>query len=659
VLGHPLAYIATIAILLALFGWTFIEHPERTAPTRDPAFYTWRTEAFISEEPEVLVQETGPLGLFSGGYRVSAPVISSFITRLGDTGPASAIALIMVGLPVAASALLGGLAFRYRRDPLLWHVVTIASAGLMLSRPFLGYLDNVLCVFFLTASLWFYEPARTSMRARMGFGLFLVLAGLTHPTTLSIFGLTLGAMTAAYFLFMRGSLKEKLRAALNRDLPGLVTALIAAVVVYAIWTIGIWGESVSLSESALLFPYSKDFFLGRLDQWVTEIRPVLNGPLLVIGAVGLLAAGRRWVEDDLARSSIVWTAPLVGTFGFLFGLTYPYYRFFNTTFAWVMLIGLGAYFVIRFFIARSATGGINRLALIGVAAIAFILVTNLYNGFHVTKWNVPSKGWLPPQVRTDLDALRRAMEENVDPSRPVVFVMDEETTPTLAQIWGKTQLYGNTSRYGVPRGHLDRVFIYQGSLQNFLDGRPTITGDSGYDRLARASSEDTQQGTQETGEQPVVVVAQIFNLSRSNAEIATGDEPVPTTGTEVWVLNEGRITRWENGASTELQVPSPPETDEGGLLHVLRVIGAIAIMLLPGFLALRWFLPDADYAASAGIAVAMSLGAVVLLGTVGIAVTRSAFSEGLAWVVVAVAVIAALGLMMRPARGRPAEMPAS
>ena len=49
------------------------------------------------------------------------------------------------------------------------------------------------------------------------------------------------------------------------------------------------------------------------------------------------------MDDELARVSIVWLAPLVGLFGFVGGLTYPYYRFFNTTLAWVLLVGVGMF----------------------------------------------------------------------------------------------------------------------------------------------------------------------------------------------------------------------------------------------------------------------------------------------------------------------------
>jgi hypothetical protein len=659
-LGHPLAYLLTIAILLLAFGWTFVDNPERGAPTRDPAFYTWRTAALLSEDPETLLEVTGPLGLFSGGYRVSPPIIGGFLSSVAGMAPRSAVALIMVGLPALTAALLAGLAFRYRRDPLLWHAVAYGSAGMLLTPPFVGYLDNVLCLFFLGAALWFLEPARTSLAGRVGLGFFLLLAGLTHPTTLSIFGLTLAAMTAVYFLFVTGGVRERLRAALRRDAPILGVALVAAAVVYAVWKVGIWGEPVSLSESALLFPYDRDFFMDRMGEWVSAMRPALNGPLFVIGLVALVAAGRRWVQDDLARVSVMWLAPLVGSFGFLLGLTYPYYRFFNTTLAWVLLVGLGAYVAMRFFIERSRAGGVYRLSLLGVAAVIFILATNFTTGFDLSGWNDPARGWLPADRRENLDRLRGAIGENVDPERPVVFVIDDRPPTSLAQIWGLTQVYGNTSRYALPRGGIDLGFVYQGSLERFLDDKPTLTENSAYNRMARASLADAREGIVRAGAEPLVVVAEIFNPAGANAAIAANDEPVPPSATEVWVLgDEGGITRWVDGEPAALDVPPPPEGEEGGFLHVLRVLAGVAALLIPGFLALRWFLPDAGLAESAGLGAALSLGAAVLLGTVALGLLREPLSEALAWACLAAAVAMGAVLLMREVfRGR-ARVPAS
>ncbi|MDQ4126014.1 MAG: hypothetical protein M3134_10525, partial [Actinomycetota bacterium] len=246
-LGHPAAFLATAAVLLAIFGWTFLENPGRPAPADDPAYYTWRTEALIDNDPVTLLEATGPLDMYSGGYRVTTPVIASYFRELGGAALLTPTVLLAVGLRVVIPLLLAGFAYRQRRDPLIFHSVAFGSASLLLTPPFGGYLDNVLTLFFLGASLFFIEPSRRSWPARLVFGGLLVLSGLTHPTTLVIFCVVLGVMAGARWLFRRFDLKSVIR----DDGPMLVSAFAACVVTYLIWKVGIWGKSAPLSDAAL------------------------------------------------------------------------------------------------------------------------------------------------------------------------------------------------------------------------------------------------------------------------------------------------------------------------------------------------------------------------------------------------------------------------
>ena len=263
-LGHPVAFVATAAILLAIFGWTFWTNSGRVAPTKDPAYYTWRTEALISEDPTTLLDIEGPNGIFSAGYRVAAPVMGGILRHIVDVSSLSVTVFLMVGTPVLTALLLAGFAYRRRRDPVLFHAVAFASAGLFLTPPFVGYLDNVLCLMFIAAALYFIDPARYSWPARLGLGAFLVLAGLTHPTTLVIFCGVLGIMAAARLVVRSFDLRYVLRA----DGPMLLTAFAACLVTLGIWTIGAWGRSASLAESALPPPYGSDFFVDRMILWI-------------------------------------------------------------------------------------------------------------------------------------------------------------------------------------------------------------------------------------------------------------------------------------------------------------------------------------------------------------------------------------------------------
>ena len=657
-LAHPAVFALTAAILLSAFGWSFVANPERVAPTKDPAYYTWHTETLMSEAPGRLLEVKGAFDMFSGGYRVAAPVIGGFLRHVAGVHTLKTTVLLMVALPVLVALLLGAFAYRQRRDPIMFHSVALVTGSLLLTPPFVGYLDNMLCLFFLAAALSLLPETRALWPARLGFALLLLLAGFTHPTTLVIFCATLGLMAGWRLVWSRFDLRNTIRS----DAPMLAAAAAAVVATYALWKVGIWGEPASLTEAALPPPYGSDFFVDRLVLWVKAFRPALNGPLFIIGVVGLLAGvmRRRTVGDvvdpdtaeydksrspdvsgdDLVRVSVLWLAPLAGVFGFVAGLTYPYYRFFNTTLAWVLLAGIGAYFVAAFFVSQAASGR-KLVAVAGFAALGILVGTNFTSGYRISGWNNPSGGWLSAQTRADLDALRAALESE-DGDRSVVFVIDQDDRDF--QIWGFTKLSGNTSRYGMPPGRVDDAYLYLGSLENYLSHEPTLVGDETYDKLSPALLEDIDDNA---GEDPLVVVARAFNETGFNAEALFGEGPVRGEVGDVWVVQDASVVATATGDA----VPAAGVEDESpGPAHLLLVLAGLLALMIPGVLALHFFLPDARFAEALGLVPAISLTLVTIAAVAVLAVARSPFSPALAWASLGLAVVA--GGAMRAAAGR-------
>jgi hypothetical protein len=635
-LGSRWAYCATAAILLLVFGWTFFTNPTRPAAADDPAYYTWRTEMLLVSEPETLLEADGPLDMYSGGYRVTTPVVDGLLRRIADVGILTPTIVLAVGLRVLIPMLLAGFAFRHRRDPLIWHAVAFGSASLLVTPPFAGYLDNVMTLLFLTAALYFIEPARTQWRARVAMFGLLILGGMTHPTTLAIFCVVLGAMAFVRFLF-RGF---KLGSVLRDDGPMLATAFAAAVATYAIWKVGIWGESASLSEAALPPPAGADFFKTRLNDWVGAMRPLLNGPLFVVGLVGLLAAGfKAAAEDELTRVGIVWLAPLAGVLGVFAGLTYPYYRFFNTTLAWVLLVGLGAYFLSRFFVDVARGGGIAMVALIGVVAVGFVLAGNFKAGLDKTHWNDPSDAWVKPDQQRDLEALRAQLPEG----RPVVFIADDEAEEPV-RIYGFTKLVGNVGRFGVPAESLHTTAVYLGSLENYLDGVPT-EGSDYYSDLSRATLDDAEEVV--GSDEPVIVVAEVFNASGANASWFEG--PIRGSSPDVLFVADGRV----EGATTG-SVSAASDVAVEGITGILRTLVGALLLLLPGWLVVRFLLPEEGPAGALALGVTLGVGLLALVTVALLAITGSALTSTMAWTAFAVGtgIAGILAFMPRdPARG--------
>lgn len=643
-LDRPIAFVITTLILVAIFSSTFITNTERVAPGDDPAFYTWRTEALISEDPSLLLEATGPRDVLAGGYRVSTPIIGGILRGTTGIDPLTTTMVLTVLIRVLIALLLAGFAYRHsatagfyqrypgpaepgkQRDPLVFHGVAFAVASLILTSPFFGYLDNLICLVLLSTSLYFIEPLRESWAARAGFAGLLVLAGLTHPTTLVFFCVVLGAASALRLLLRRFDFKSVIR----DDGPLLIGAFVSVVVTYAIWKLGAWGPSVSLSEAAVAPPADAEFFKKRLGGWISELRPVLNGPLLIIGLVGLLAAGRRAFEDVLSRMTILWLLPLIGIFGFLAGVAYPYYRFLNVTVSWILLIGLGAAFLARMFVQWSRRT--NPLPLLGVVAIAAVLATNFTSGFE--RWTDLDESWLAPQQVTDFQALQVALEEHGN-GRPVVFALDTTATEEV-RVYGFMKLSANVSRAGLPHGYLDRGYVYLGSAESFFEGEPTPGTNEHYLEISEQTLEDAEAGIATSGGEPIVVVASTF--SQGELDDQRGTQLMPVEGT-VWGLDGGTVTDQSSGE----ELVSDLERDDPGILNLAWVGLLMLVLLVPGFIWFRAIVPDGSTAEALGLVPALAVALLILSGFAVLTVSRAPFSSAYAWSSVAVATAAALG----------------
>ena len=100
--------IALTALVLGLsLGWRFLANPSLSAPTRDPAWYTWRAQVILDANPNRVVQEWGPNGLFAAGYRVSVPLMGALLQRVAGIDRYTFSTLFMIGIPILAGLALG------------------------------------------------------------------------------------------------------------------------------------------------------------------------------------------------------------------------------------------------------------------------------------------------------------------------------------------------------------------------------------------------------------------------------------------------------------------------------------------------------------------------------------------------------------------------
>ena len=345
--------IALVIVILGLaLGWRFLADPSLSAPTRDPAWYTWRSQVILDANPDRVVQEWGPHGLFAGGYRVSVPFAGAFLQRVVGIDRYTFSTLFMIAIPILTGLALAAAFFRSRRNPLVIHMTLLATVAMFLATPYVGYLDNITVLFLLSLMIPFAHAARTSWGARTALFLIGIAAAFTHPTTCVIFGGILLSVFGWHFLTSRFSFG----AALRSDGPLLFSVGLGMFAGLACWVIGIWGSAASLAEAALPPPYTAEFFAARLKEWTLSLQPAVIVPFIIVAIGSTIAWAKR--HRDPARTedqvSIWWLVAFIGALTVVTGKEIPYYRFMNASAAPMALLGLGSYATIRWFFTDRA-----------------------------------------------------------------------------------------------------------------------------------------------------------------------------------------------------------------------------------------------------------------------------------------------------------------
>jgi hypothetical protein len=628
-------------ILMALVARRFLQDPRRLAPTRDPAWYTWHARVLLRAGPALMLDKVGPFGMFSRGYRVTTPVLGAVLARIGGVDPARFTVFVAVGLPVLTALACGAFAFRHKLSRSLHVLTMLATVGLLLTTPFIGYMDDLMCLFLLGAALPFLEPARTSWGPRSAVAGLVFLATLTHPTTVALFVAVLGLAVVGRFVGTRLSVRRTMAA------EGPVVASVGAGLVLglAAWWFGLWGPSASISDAALAQPYTQAFFRSRLTEWVRSIHPA---SIALFGIAAFAWIGweliRRHRIDRHSAISVLWLLPLVGTAGYVLSKTYPYYRFINLTLAPMLLVGLGAWAASRALgWVGTRVGDRRRLLQATGVILAAVALVALFLRPGLRQWNRQSS-WVGLSARVTDAGL--AAYTAAQPDRPVVFVIHPRAG--IMRAWGLAKQDSNLLLAALNGDTVPRAYVFVGDPDDFFRRTPTVTGYPIFDRLSRGFLADVNAGLPSSSNDPVVVY--LPGLNRSGTP--PSGERVQTV-TPGFSILEGPGAASLDGAAKEAAlraeqvmaaaVAHPPGrfADPG---HLLRVAGVLLLVLVtPGLIARRWF-EVRDVPSGLALVPATSMALVLLCGILVVAVHRAPFGTAEAWIAVLLANGAAAGL---------------
>jgi hypothetical protein len=659
ILGSWWVIVGFAVLLLVILGWRFIVDPSLSAPTRDPAWYTWRAQVILDDDPTDVVASWGPDDLVSGGYRVTVPMAGALLQRVAGIDRYSFSAFLMLGIPILTGLALGAGAYRSRRDPLVLYTTLLASVAFFLTTPYVGYLDNIMVLFLLSLTLPFLHAARTSWGARTALFLIGAAAAFTHPTTCVVFGVCLAAIFGWHFLTSRFSLG----AALKADAPMLLSVGTGMVAGLASWVVGIWGQSASLAEAALPPPYTAEFFAARLGEWVKSLQPMVLVPLMVIAIVSTiwLARRERKPAHTYDQAAIWWLLAFAGVATVVTGAAIPYYRFMNASAAPIALAGLGAFVAVRWGLRRTGT---QRIAGVLVAVLAIASMSWVFWDGLQRRWISEQNQWANQAVRTSLGAIHEVVAE-AGP-RPVVLVMnygdtDDETGTNTAYGWAKT--YTNVFRTGLTGDQVRQQVTYLGTVENFLGNERTEGVSDGYEAASEKHFGEVQLRREEFPDEPVAfVIGQYYRglcngvqecspeieQERLDAVIDNAVEVGPDTyvlqGEGLWSPTPEIVAQAQAAAELErVKFEDHPSAFANPLHTLLVLAGLFFLLVLPGLLAARWFELRTTVDRVALIP-GMSVVLTLLAGIAVLSVWRGPLTTAKGWAVVAVACGIALAL---------------
>ncbi|MGH2710362.1 MAG: MFS transporter [Actinomycetota bacterium] len=649
--GRSWAAVGVVSVILLAMGWQFINDSSRAVPAFDTAFYQWRVEYLLEEDPGSLIELRGADGALAGGYRIAEPVTGALLRTVGGVDASVPTIVLSIIFRVLCAAGMAAFAWRHRRNWLLFYLTLLSIPALFLLQRFFGYMDNFMTLALLAGALVLLDRMPESWGARIAVTIFFFLSGLSHPTTLVILLLSLGAV--AVYRWIR---ERSLIAALRSEGLVIATGTVGVIMTAAFWMGGLWGPTSSFSDAAVPPPADVDYFVNRSVGVLKNLQPFdqATAPniLVMLGVAalaGLMLAGFVHLLRQIAKGreyfaevTVSWTLPLLGMLGFLIGAAYPYFRFFNATLAPLSLAALG----MLIFIAWARRVGGQRLGVLALVAVIALLGGWWFRG--LTAWNEGST-WLTPEIRTTTAALNGYLD--ADPDAQAVLVVDSQGEAQIP--YGAYKEYANATYAGIDGDNINRVNFFFGRIEDLEAGHATeLPGNEVYNTIASDTARDSLPWLEE--DQTVVFLPGIMNEPSTNQDFIEScadtiiqpppgaivhEAPCIAMGTSGMFiapsLSTADVSPEAISAGSEVanraaeftaDPPGPFENIGSTLLAALR----LALLLLPGWLFYRRF-RQKSFPEALALVPLFSIASVTAVGVFAMAILRQPFSPAIGW----------------------------
>ncbi len=520
-------------------------------------------------------------GLSAVGNRPGIPTLTLVLGgSLGLSQPAvlagiGAILGTATGLAGAALVDLAG----DRKDRTARFVIAAVLVGTFAVHLADGYFANLAfaTLFVAAAALLAARTPATTVAAALALG----AAGLAHPLFWVIGAIILGLTALPGFLGRSGAPRDE-ASAIGRVLAGGgvvagagLLALLPGPSPLRVDT----SKDAFLRRAGLTGPLRADYLDRLARHWARFALPVS----VPVATVGTLRAG-----GFLGRFLRAWgVVMLAGVAGALATGLAPAVRFLSFGFVLPLGVAVAVPPVWRALRRRGrVVAGVVSAALlaamVGGPALTWLRTRPYLNGIEVSRIAAAGR-----------------VAEATPRGTPLVFLVDNGE-PTVLFLATRA---GNVLRDALPPDRIRDVYVYVGSPQNYLAGRPTLVGDEQHDALSRLYLRDIRSA----GGHPVAFLLAPFN--RPGLAFARAHGELVSRGVIVLSPNTGP-------AAAYAPRPAPREVDPVRPTSTWWLVGAalLSFLLMAG-VGLGWSLGVAPGARSAcALAPALGAGGLILAG---------------------------------------------
>ncbi|MFN2543676.1 MAG: hypothetical protein ABR600_03765 [Actinomycetota bacterium] len=459
------ASLAALGVVAGLFLSLYADHRFEFPVGYDTPKYVWRANLVEAQGPSALANSAQP-PLHVNADRPGYPVLAALLHAVTGTKPFDLTFVLPAVIALVIGLCAGAFAVRILREP-PWAFPVYAigvGASVNVALIAIGYADTLLASAVLLAAATTAVAAAGGERGMVGTVALVAGAATIHWNFAVMFlAILLGLLV---LLLPESRSARRAGASFSRTPSGRLGITVGASALAGAATV-LLGPAGPASPSL-----GGPEFRAKLHRDVPSYRFWATGPAAALGA-RLLWRGDHVRRRGLALA-VVWAGAGAGAVVLLLmGVAAPAHRILAFAFGIPILVAAAAVGLARLLAVRLAVVG----AVIGAAVVLAALAGQAFLGHRVWASQTP---WAEPDGFIQAGTAGNYLKE-VGGDRPAVFVIDRPTG-----LRSRVNLPFRVIRSAVPVDQIRRTYVYLGTVDDLLAGRPTtIAGNADFNELSQ------------------------------------------------------------------------------------------------------------------------------------------------------------------------------